>query len=536
MSDNFTQAIQKFKELLGSDAVITEQTIRNNYETATYQTDNKVLAIVKPASREQVQQCLRIANEFHLPLYPVSTGLNVGYGSKVPSANNCIILELKRMNNIVDFNAELAHITIEPGVTQAQLYQFLQADKSNLWMDATGSFTHHSLIGNIAERGFGHTPYGDHFAQVGGMEVVLANGNCIHTGFGRFPNAKARGVYKWGVGPYIDGLFTQSNFGIITQITLWLMPAPEYSQTFYFSVKKHEQLAEVVNLLRPLRLNGTINSAMHIANDYKVLQSIGSYPWDKTEHKTPLSKAHLKELSKTWDFGAWNASGALYGSKAQVALARKLIKKQLKGKVKKLRFIDDRLLKFAEAIQKPYQWLTGINLSEMLKIIKPVVGLTKGVPTNAMIPSTYWRKTRHNAKETTRKNTPEQDACGLMWLSPVAPTDGQYALEIWSMVEAVFSKYQFEPAVSITLITERTMDCVVALSYDREIEGEDRRAQQCHDELFKQLTDAGYYPYRLGIHSMQGLPEPEADYQQFIASIKQAIDANGILSPGHYDS
>jgi 4-cresol dehydrogenase (hydroxylating) len=310
------------------------------------------------------------------------------------------------------------------------------------------------------------------------------------------------------------------------------MPAPEYTQGFYFSVEHHEQLAEVVNLLRPLRLDGTINSAMHIANDYKVLQSISSYPWQKTQNKTPLSKTHLKEFSKTWDFGAWNASGALYGSKAQVALARKRIKKQLKGKVKKLRFIDDRRLKLVEALQKPYQWLSGINLLEMMKIIKPVVGLTKGVPTNSMIPSTYWRK----ADGYKIKNTPEKDACGLMWISPVAPTDGQYAQEIWSIVEGIFSKYQFEPAVSITLITERTMDCVIGISYDREIKGEDERAQQCHDELLKQLTDAGYYPYRLGIHSMNSLPESEATYKQFISNIKQAIDINGILSPGRYNS
>jgi len=51
------------------------------------------------------------------------------------------------MNRILDFNEELGHITLEPGVTQRQLYDFLQVNKSNLWMDATGSTETHSIIG-----------------------------------------------------------------------------------------------------------------------------------------------------------------------------------------------------------------------------------------------------------------------------------------------------------------------------------------------------------------------------------------------------
>lgn len=82
---------------------------------------------------------------------------------------------------------------------------------------------------------------------------------------------------------------------------------------------------------------------MHIANDYKVLGAIQLYPWQATENKTPLDKEVLRKLGKSWDFGAWNASGALYGTKDEVALARNKIKKRLKGKAKKLRFLDDRL-------------------------------------------------------------------------------------------------------------------------------------------------------------------------------------------------
>ena len=114
----------------------------------------------------------------------------------------------------MELNEKLGYVTVEPGVTQRQLFDFLREKRSRLWMDATGSSPDCSLIGNTLERGFGHTPYGDHFANVCGMEAILPNGEVLRTGFGGLPGAKAAQVYRWGAGPVLDGLFTQSNFGI----------------------------------------------------------------------------------------------------------------------------------------------------------------------------------------------------------------------------------------------------------------------------------------------------------------------------------
>ena len=69
-----------------------------------------------------------------------------------------------------------------PGVTQEQLFSFLKERNSKLWMDSTGASPRCSLIGNTMERGFGHTPYGDHFAHTCGLEVVLPDGEVIETG------------------------------------------------------------------------------------------------------------------------------------------------------------------------------------------------------------------------------------------------------------------------------------------------------------------------------------------------------------------
>ena len=527
---NILEALENWQKTLGSEHVITNQSQLLDAQTATFLTQQQIKAILRPANSAQVQECLKIANQFNLPLYPISSGKNWGYGSSVPVSDGCVLLDLARLNRIVDFNEELAYVTVEPGVTQRQLYQFLQQRSSNLWMDATGSSPDTSLIGNIVERGFGHTPYGDRFANVCGLEVVLPTGDFIHTGFGRFPNAQTTPVYRWGVGAYLDGLFSQSNLGIVTKMTVWLMPAPEYFQAFYFSIKQDSQLVEVINALRPLRLNGTIKSAVHLGNSYKVLSSIRQYPWTETEGVTPLSPELMNHFAKTWDFGAWNGSGGLYGTKKQVAEARRLIKKALKGKVRKLQFLDDGKLALAPKIAKQYQQLTGLNLPEMLKLIQPVYGLMKGIPTNTQLKSTYWRKKSAPPEQM----NPDRDKCGLIWCAPVAPLEGKQAMAIAQIATQIILEHQFEPLISMTMLTGRCLGCVMAIAFDREVRGEDERALNCYHDLSKQLNQAGYYPYRLGIQSMDMLSQGEDSYQNLLSKIKQALDPNQVLAPSRY--
>ena len=76
-------AIDAWREALGGEFVVTERTELAAAQTTTFRTEQRVPAILRPANREQVQACVRIANQFRVPLYPVSSGLNWGYGSKV---------------------------------------------------------------------------------------------------------------------------------------------------------------------------------------------------------------------------------------------------------------------------------------------------------------------------------------------------------------------------------------------------------------------------------------------------------------------
>ncbi len=89
-----------------------------------------------------------------------------------------------------------------------------------------------SVIGNTVERGVGYSPYGDHFMMHCGMEIVLPNGELVRTGMGALPEPGATGapdqrqpnrcwpLFNYGFGPYHDGIFSQSNYGIVTKMGL----------------------------------------------------------------------------------------------------------------------------------------------------------------------------------------------------------------------------------------------------------------------------------------------------------------------------
>jgi 4-cresol dehydrogenase (hydroxylating) len=432
------------------------------------------------------------------------------------------------MNQITAFSEPLGYVTVQPGVTQQNLLDFLKERNSRLWIDATGSSPDCSLIGNVMERGFGHTPYGDHFANVCGFEVVLPDGELIRTGFSGLARAKAGSVYRWGVGPSLDGIFSQSNFGIVTEMTIWLMPEPDCFEAFFFQCDREGALSEIVDALRPLRLDGTLRSAIHIGNDYKVLAGISQFPWDET---TPLSPERMKALRAKLKFSRWSGSGALYGTIAQINEAKRLVRAAVAGKVDKLQFLNDRTLSLAARFQRPYRWITGIDLTRTLDLLRPVYGLLKGVPTPQPLSSSYWRKRTPVPADP----DPDRDRCGVIWFAPVAPMLGSEAVKLTQLAERLLLQHGFEPQISITLLTERSISCVISISYDRDVEGEDQKAMSCYQHLRSQMEQDGYYSYRLGSSSMpmQGV---DPSYARLLRALKRTVDPNNILAPGRYSA
>jgi 4-cresol dehydrogenase (hydroxylating) len=242
-----------------------------------------------------------------------------------------------------------------------------------------------------------------------------------------------------------------------------------------------------------------------------------------------MPEAVLQDIRRQMRIGAWNGAGALYGTRAQVREARRLLRRALAGKVDRLQFLDDRMLHLAETFTRPLAWITGFNLSRTLALLRPVYGLMQGIPTDHPLASTYWRK----RTPPPASMDPDRDGCGLLWCSPVSPASGNHAARLTRLTADLLPRHGFEPMISLTTITDRALACVISISFDRDVAGEDERALACSRELLRNLAAEGYYSYRLSIGAMPAMAQPDS-YSGLLTMLKKTLDPNGILAPGRY--
>jgi 4-cresol dehydrogenase (hydroxylating) len=523
------EAIAELREALGTEKIRVDDGTLARYARTTFPPGTRPCAVVYPVTTEEVQSCMRVAARHKIGVYPISRGCNWGYGDACAPEASSVILDMSRMNRILEVNTELGYAVLEAGVSQRQLYDHLQTITPRFWFDCSGAGDNASLVGNTLDRGFGHTRYGDHFLTTCGMEIVLADGRVLDTGYGHYETARAGRVYRYGVGPALDGLFCQSNFGIVTKIGLWLMPEPEAFNFFFVQVKAND-LECLIDRLRPLRMSGVLNTAIHIGNDLRIISGSGRYPWKEAGGRTPLPAEVRAQLCRENMVYAWNAGGSITGTAAHVRATKKQLRTVL-GDLGKIVFVGDRkvaLGKFAAACLGAVG--LGKRLRRRMADLIPNYGLLKGIPTNEPLLGPQWRL-RHPPDGPC---DPLDAGCGVAWVSPVLPMTGADARRVLGIVEPIFSKFGFECLVTFTLINERAMIAVINVAFDQTESEEAARAAQCYDALLEAVIADGYYPYRATLHGMGQLAGPDDVFWQVASQIKRALDPDDLIARGRY--
>ena len=230
---DFKRALDRFTRVVGDQWVFTSDEdvalYRDAYSPLWSEHEERVAsAAVAPDSAEQVQEIVRIANEFRVPLYPISTGRNLGYGGSAPVLSGSVVLDLKRMNRILE-------------VERAQRLRARRAGRQLLRPLPPHPGARPEAVDRLPRsrlgqrhrqrprprRGLHDEPVPGSLRAQCGMEVVTGSGDLVRTGMGALPGAKTWQQFKYGFGPYLDGIFSQSNFGVVTKMGVWLMPEPE---------------------------------------------------------------------------------------------------------------------------------------------------------------------------------------------------------------------------------------------------------------------------------------------------------------------
>ena len=130
-ASRFHRYVDALAQVVGQDWVLTSDddvlTYRDAYTPFKGEPEEYIPSgAVAPDSVDQVQRIVRLANEYSVPLWPISTGKNLGYGGSAPRLSGTMILDLKRMNKVLEVNEPLAYALVEPGVSYFDFYRHLR--------------------------------------------------------------------------------------------------------------------------------------------------------------------------------------------------------------------------------------------------------------------------------------------------------------------------------------------------------------------------------------------------------------------------
>ena len=494
--------VARVRAELGDDAVTTAQESIARYAEHTLpQGDYTPAAIVYPDGTQAVQKIVRAANEYRVPLYPISNGQSIGLGSKAPVRGGQVVVDLgRRMARILEVNETLGYCVVEPGVSFQAMHEDLARRGSKLMISPTAGPPQGSLLGNALDKGGGGGAYADHFGMSCGMEVVLGNGEIIRTGDGSLdaPEHLNWHVSKYSFGPALEGLFTQSNFGIVTRIGMWLMPRPPHIESFLFTFPDDDDLGPIVDLIRPLKQSNFVPTLIRATNDLYLISSDTVRPGYAQNGREQLSDAARRELQARYGLGSWTVSGAFYGaSRAAVQPQMDRLRAHFK-QLGKGRFID----------------------ADEAQDIRPLhIGLSNyaGIPGEGELRMLAWRP-----------------GGGALWFTPGTPMVGEVANQFQRRCRAVCAEHGLEYLAS-NVCGPRFARGVHAILFNRNDPDESARADACYRALSAVFAERGVFVGRAPINYQDFHQRQRMDaMREACNAIKHALDPNGIIAPGKY--
>jgi 4-cresol dehydrogenase (hydroxylating) len=500
-TENLALAATRLREVLGDEAVLTEaDEVREFHDPYEGEAPERFRPsfVVQPDSVEQIQAVLRLAAELRIPLWTSSVGRNFGYGGSAPVVDGSIVMNLRRLRRVIEIDEAAGFALIEPGVQFFDLYQELRRRGSRLWMSVP-DLGWGSITGNALEHGVGGTVYGDHPAAVCGMEVVLADGDVVRTGFGAATSSPMWQRHKRGFGPSLDSLFMQSNFGVVTKLGIWLMPQPEAFVTGSISSDREEDIVAIVDTLRPLVLDGTIQGIPLIASSPLPEDGLRRRPWDDTTGLSGLSKLSALQFP-----GRWYARISFYGHEGVIAAQRAVV--------------EAAVAEVPTAALELRSYPGSVSAEDVL----PQDLCAAGIPNMEMLELLH----AHFGPRT-----------GHIDFSAVIPFDGACAKEYDALVQSVLRDAGLVGACA-WLATPRSMTGVCMVLFDIDDATQADRAHGAVEELCSRAAERGWLEYRahpsLIPHVVSNFDFNDHALYRTYGRLKDALDPNGILSPGNH--
>jgi FAD/FMN-containing dehydrogenase len=236
----------KLKEIVGSDYVSDHPE-----EKFIYSSDMGTMPpsfpdfVVMPDTTEEIQKIVRLANKEGVGITPMGGGLTLS--GLVRPLKGGIVLDLKRMNRIIEVNEKSRYAVVEAGTSQGMLQAYLKSHHPTLKHSIPDAPPIATIGGNVLIHGSGHISQtaGFHSEALNSLEAVLPTGEIVRIG------SCSTSPYWFSRAPLPDlaGLFIgwAGTTGIVTKLSIKLYPSRPYNDISIFVTENPEYTVDVIH-------------------------------------------------------------------------------------------------------------------------------------------------------------------------------------------------------------------------------------------------------------------------------------------------
>jgi len=432
--------------------------------------------VFRPGCREEVASIVRgfAGRNPGVTLRAISSGRNWGLGSGSSPSPDTAVMDLSGLRGVRAIDPERGFAVVEAGVTQTRLVEALRG--SGRFLNCTASSPETSVLGNMMDRGVGLRR--QRTEDLLGLEVVTANGDVDTVGW--WPNRHGLAPNRYGLGPSSLGLFPQSNLAIATAAVVKLLATPEETSVVTFAADD-ERYSEVVDVLRTL-----------VRDD--------------------LTRAVVKlyDRGSSSIYGAGDATllghVCVDGAREVVETKSELVRQRLAGGGARPLSGDDL---DRDPLTRAIRALYRGDVSHSEDVIRATLG--------------------------TSSDDADTDGRGWIFILPFVPFTGHDLQTALRLVRGVAARTGTEVGTTMNALDSDTVDLVIAIRFDRRSVTAVGEAHRALDELFADLVEHGFSPYRLDTsHARSDVLSADGLESRVAHGVKAALDPHQLFGSTRY--
>ncbi len=426
--------------------------------------------VVMPTTVEQIQEIMKLANREKIPVVPYTAGTNIG-GLCIPEKGG-ILMDLKRMDQIIQIDEESHYAVIEPGVSHAkfatELYKY-----GLRWSWPVGPPSA-SVSSNAISHGIGGLSgrYGLNSEEITSMEVVLPTGELVRVGSCAIQEDAWHSLLPL---PQLDGLFKGwlGTAGIVTKLGVRVHPIPPLLKVFTVSAENIEDMA----------------SYLRNIGNYEICDDVTGVSWWLAQVPIPYPYRPKPDDAPEWFSFATTFSWTEKEKEAREEIGEMVIADEQKK---------------------------GTS-------VKPTVYPEEALRARTQLPSQIVGST---------KNYTKMAGGGISWPGTFTPLN-KWA-PVYNQWKDILIGHNLSPAVRVTNYRGVHYGMLRAMiPFNKKSEEETENARVAIVECLRTVLDVGGIPYKPPVDfGMEINKRAHPGYVSLLRQVKKMLDPNDIMNTG----